>query len=417
MRRRLAALIVALALPASGAAQPIEIIGDVRVHGNHTTPDADILALAGLTIGDRATDAALAAAAARLRDSGRFDAVEVRKRYRAIADPTDILVILLVDEVPGVRDDNLIPGPLTRLRSRTQWLPVVRYDDGYGFTYGARVALHDVAGRGSRLAVPLTWGGTRQGGVDAAWTLGEGHALRIAGGASLSRRVNPHFDLAETRREGHVRVEQPLAPWLRVGGSARLAAVRFGGVEATVFTPGAEATVDTRIDPAFPRNAVHLQWRVERLSIDRRPRVTRTQADLRGYVGLIGPSVLAVRWLHVAARAALPPYEQSLLGGAARLRGYAAGHRAGDNLAAASAELRVPLTSPVGSGRLGVKGFVDAGTVYPSGAPLRGQHFERGAGGGVFMTWTAVHAGLDVAWPISSAARTPRWHFGLGLGF
>ena len=59
--------------------------------------------------------------------------------------------------------------------------------------------------------------------------------------------------------------------------------------------------------------------------------------------------MLAVRGLSITTDAPLPVYEQNLLGGAANLRGYDAGYKAGDNLAAASAELRIPLTSPLTS--------------------------------------------------------------------
>ena len=38
-------------------AQPApEVIVDVRVHGNHTTPDEEVLKLAGLSVGAPATD-------------------------------------------------------------------------------------------------------------------------------------------------------------------------------------------------------------------------------------------------------------------------------------------------------------------------------------------------------------------------
>jgi outer membrane protein assembly factor BamA len=67
--------------------------------------------------------------------------------------------------------------------------------------------------------------------------------------------------------------------------------------------------------------------------------------------------------------------------------------------------------------KLGVKGFVDAGTVYPHGARLSDQVFDRGAGGGVFMTWTVLRMGLDVAWPIGAPTNRPQWHFGLGVTF
>ena len=88
---------------------------------------------------------------------------------------------------------------------------------------------------------------------------------------------------------------------------------------------------------------------------------------MRGYVGLFGQMVLAVRGLSVTTDTPLPIYEQNLLGGAANLRGYEAGYKAGDNLAAASAELRIPITSPLNVGRFGVKAFVDWGTIYAVG--------------------------------------------------
>jgi hypothetical protein len=65
-------------------------------------------------------------------------------------------------------------------------------------------------------------------------------------------------------------------------------------------------------------------------------------------------------------------------------------------------------------GRFGVKAFVDAGTVYGAGGKLSDQRFDRGVGGGVWITATVLHAGLDVAWPQTGK---PRWHFGLGLAF
>ena len=37
------------------------VVAEVRVHGNHTTPDADVLAIAGEVIGHSATDALVAA--------------------------------------------------------------------------------------------------------------------------------------------------------------------------------------------------------------------------------------------------------------------------------------------------------------------------------------------------------------------
>jgi outer membrane protein assembly factor BamA len=418
--RRLLTVGIALLLFASGSARAqtpaIETLGEVRVHGNHTTPDADVLALAGLTVGAQVTDDLLQQAAAKLRSSGRFDDVEVRKRFRSIDNPSDILVILLVDEHATVSQDDLMPGPLKRLRGTGMWLPIVNYADGYGFTYGARVSFVDTLGPRSRISVPATWGGDRRIGVDAERTFDRGPFTRVAGGVSISRRVNPHFDIADTRREARLRAERALTTWLRVGGGARITNVRFGELDEQFVAQGIGAILDTRTDPSFPRNAIHVVAGVEQLRFDAGRRVARWSGDARGYVGLFGKTVLALRAAAIRASDPLPAYEQALLGGDSQLRGYAFGYRAGDNLTALSAEVRVPLNSPLDFGRLGVKGFVDFGTVYQSGAKLADQRFDRGIGGGVFLTAPIVSLSLDVAWP-NDGSRKPRWHFGLGVSF
>jgi outer membrane protein assembly factor BamA len=68
-------------------------------------------------------------------------------------------------------------------------------------------------------------------------------------------------------------------------------------------------------------------------------------------------------------------------------------------------------------GKFGVKAFIDAGTVYPHGARVTDREFDRGAGGGVFMSWAVLRMGVDVAWPIGGPTNKPQWHFGLGVTF
>jgi hemolysin activation/secretion protein len=137
-------------------------------------------------------------------------------------------------------------------------------------------------------------------------------------------------------------------------------------------------------------------------------------ADVRGYIATFGATVLALRAQVVETDAPLPASEQPLLGGTATLRGYRTGHRAGDNLASGSAELRVPLTSPLTVARFGVKAFVDVGSTWRASEPLRGQPFERGIGGGVYAGVAALVLNLDVAWAESGRARG---HVGLGVTF
>lgn len=392
------------------------ILGEVRVHGNHTTPDDEILRIAALRVGEPVSDAALDAAATRLRASGRFAGVEIRKRYRSLDDPSDILVIVLVDELPGASDDNPTPGPVDRFLSRTMWLPVLDYEEGHGFSYGARVSVVEPLGPRSRISAPLTWGGRRQIGVEVERRFERGPLTRLEAAATITRRVNPHFDIGDLRRELSLRAERAVVPWLRTGGGVRVTRTRFGDLDERYVAPFLEATIDTRLDPVFPSDALYATARVEQLRFAARS-VTRWAVDLRGYAGLWGSAVLAVRAAHVRASSAMPPYEQALIGGASSLRGYAAGHAAGDNLAAASVELRLPVTSPLSVGRMGVKTFVDTAAVYASGTGLRGQRFTRGAGAGVFVSIAMVRAGIDVAWPLDASRRKPRWHAALGVVF
>jgi hemolysin activation/secretion protein len=176
---------------------------------------------------------------------------------------------------------------------------------------------------------------------------------------------------------------------------------------------GAHVTFDTRIDPSFPRNAVLTQLGWERVAFPS-GHAGRTLLDARGFVGLFGSPVLALRAQMARADAALPPAEQPLLGGGSTVRGYRAGNRAGDSLAAVSAEIRVPLTSPLNFGRFGVKGFVDAGTVWLAAQRLADQPWDRGIGGGVFFGASVLTFDIDVAWPEHG---NPRAHFSLGVTF
>jgi outer membrane protein assembly factor BamA len=412
--------VAALIAAATVSAQPVETLGEVRVHGNHTTPDADVLALAGLTVGGPATDEVLRAAEEKLRQSGRFAGIEVRKRYRSIENPSDILVILLVDEHPGVAPDDLTPGPLKRFRSLGMWLPILDYVDGYGFTYGARLSFVDVLGRRSRISIPASWGGERRLGVTVDRAFERGLFTRLEGGFALTRRENPRYDVGDRRAEGLVRAERAFTTWLRAGGGARVTDVRFGQFDERFVAPAIDLTVDTRTDPAFPRNAVHAVTSLERLAFNERPDVTRWVADARGYIGLWRSSVLAMRAAISRVTGPLPTFEQPLLGGASMLRGYEFGYRTGDAAAAVSAEMRVPLTSPLNVGKLGVKAFIDTAAAAPYGTPLKDQRFDRAIGAGLFLTAPVFRLGLDVAWPserFGSSSRAPRWHFGLGVTF
>ena len=93
--------------------------------------------MAGVAVGDPFTPATLEAVADRLRRSGRFDSVEVLKRYASIADPTRISLVLLVNEGP-VRlewpdedDPSAEPKVVRRgVLGNLMWLPILQFEDG-----------------------------------------------------------------------------------------------------------------------------------------------------------------------------------------------------------------------------------------------------------------------------------------------
>jgi outer membrane protein assembly factor BamA len=416
---RALAVLLTCALSASAAAAQTSpgIVGEVRVHGNHTTPNADILAIIGEVVGKPATDQLIAEVEIRLERSGRFDGVEVRKRYRSIENPDDILLMVIVDEFPGIDALDItrgkVPSPVRRFWSSGMFMPILHSEDGYGFTYGMRVSFVDRLGSRSRVSVPLTWGGERQARVQLEKSFRSGPIERVAGDFGIGRRVNPHYGFSDRRVSLGGRVESAPARWLRFGAGGRRDDVRFADLADRVSRFGGDATIDTRVDPAFPRNAVHATFGIDRLTFDA-GRANQKKADVRGYLGLFGQTVLAVRGLSITTDTPLPIYEHNLLGGAANLRGYEAGIKAGDNLAAASAELRIPLTSPLNVGRFGVKAFVDWGTVYGVGEKLADQTFERGIGGGAYFHLTLVSISLDVA---RSRDGDTRYHFGMGVTF
>jgi outer membrane protein assembly factor BamA len=393
-------------------AQAPEKITEVRVHGNHTTPDTDILQISGLGAGVEPTEARLKDAEQKLRASHRFEGVELRKRYLSITDPSQVLVMIVVDEHPAVSATDLTPGALKKFRAMQMWLPILKHEDGYGFTYGARLAFKDSLGDRSRVSVPMTWGGERRIGLDAERSF-DGPISVVRGGVSLYRRVNPHFELPDRRTEARVEADKLLTPWLRAGVGARVANVEFGpDYDARHSAAGFHTVVDTRIDPSFPRNAIDTQIGWERLHFG--DSAGRWNTDARGYIGVGGSLVLALRAQLIKADASLPFAEQSLLGGSGTVRGYPTGHRAGDNLLASSAELRIPLNSPLTFGRFGLKAFVDAGTAWNDGARHDDEPFDRGIGGGVYIGGGPFIIDLDIAKPRTGNVRA---HFGMGVTF
>ena len=146
--------------------------------------------------------------------------------------------------------------------------------------------------------------------------------------------------------------------------------------------------------------------------------MNRFRADARGFVPLIRQSVLALRVYSETADRTLPPYERSLLGGATdqrgTLRGFRAGFVAADNLFTTSAEIRIPISSPLSVGRLGVNVFFDAGAPFDRGQKLRDAKFYRGVGAGAWFSVAFLKLNLDVARGLGEGTRA---HLSTGFTF
>ena len=397
-----------------------EVVSELRVHGNYSIPDADVVRLAGVEPGDEIGPGALETIAARLRASDRFDDVDVRKRYMSLTRTDAVALILLVRERPApVRG-----GPLVRALSaasrRTLLLPMLDYTEGHGLTYGARLTLVDVLGERGKLSAPLTVGGTRQAALELEKRFDAGPVHTVRGGVSASRLENPHYRVGDRRVSVWLGADRRIVDALRISAEVGWADVRFGPIDEPLATYQVAMEVDTRRNPGFPRDAVFVRAGWQWLDPGRRGApISMPRVDARGFLGLSGRTVLAVRARYQGASAAVPAYAQPLLGGVGSggvvaVRGQRLGARAGDRLAAASVELRLPLTSPLSFGTLGVRLFFDTGATYSVTERLGRTRFSQGAGAGVFFNAAFLTLQFDAAHDLRGGARL---HVGTGVSF
>jgi hypothetical protein len=400
---------LALVAVLGDAPQP-ETIAAVQVHGNTVTSDDEVRRIAGIASGMPFDADTIAAVAERLRASKRFKSVEVLKRFASISDPSQILIVIIVDEgavhIEMTGDPNHPTRVVRNRLPRLLILPVLGVEDGYGGTYGVRVALPDPAGKRSRLAFPLTWGGVKKAAAEFEQSIEHAPVDKVLAGGSISRVTNPLYEQDDERVRVWARAERELAGHaLRAGSTVGWQRVDFASLADRFVQVDADVIVDTRVDPALPRNAVFGRAAWEHLRFSDGRGINRTDLDGRGYVGLFGQNVLAVRALRRDASEPLPPYLQPLLGGLANLRGFRAGTAAGDTLVAGSMELIVPLSPALSFARIGVSTFADTGTVYDKGGRLADQHFKQGYGVGVWMTAAFLRLTVAVAHGRGSSTR------------
>src|SRR4029079_2418758 len=98
---------------------------------------------------------ALDTVAARVRPAKRFEHVQVLKRFASIEDPSQIMLVIIVDEGPVkivTTGDPDHPTRVVRKRGPNLLvLPILGREDGYAVTAGARLTLPDKFGKRSRI--------------------------------------------------------------------------------------------------------------------------------------------------------------------------------------------------------------------------------------------------------------------------
>jgi hypothetical protein len=398
-----------------------EVVIEIVVHGNAYLRDDEVLRLAGVKVGQTLAPDGLREIEQRLKASDHFETIEVKKRYRSLDDSgSDVALILLVHEKPGLTSETVPEAPRwetwARFKKRLMFLPILGYDDGYGFTYGGRVSTIGLLGARERLSVPATWGGTRRIALEAERTFKSGPLSRIESTFGIWQKENPRFEIDDQRVEWTARAERSFARMIRTGVRTSWSTVEFGAIDDDLRTFGADVALDTRGDPAFPRNAVVLGagWTALDVKSLDQP-IQRYTSEARGYLGVIRQAVLAGRIQYSAADRTLPPYERLLLGGSSTLRGFATGTFDGDRMLVTSAELRVPITSVLSGAKLGVTAFMDASKIFDAGQKLKDAAWHQGAGGGVFLIATIVRINLDVARGLKNG--DTRVHLSSGFSF
>ena len=396
-----AAAVLSPALPALSQTPtpPSELVVELRVHGNYSLSDEEVLQIAGVAVGDRVTVADVAGIRQRLIDSGRFGAVEVLRRYRSLTPTDRVMLVLSVQQWTSASDKLLL-------------LPELLYNENEKFSFGGRVAAKSLLGGGELISIPVTYGGVDQVAIEVTRDWDSGY--RFGGTVSARRFENPHARVDDSRLGGAVFVERRLSGAVQARLEGAYADVEFGSMSESLWTYGANLSFDTRPNVSFPYDAVVVRVGWQRVDPATGVAANRFRFEIATYKTLVGQAVLATRAVLHTTDAPLPAYERPYVGGMVSLRGYRAGSLGGDSVAFGGAEIRVPVTTSFSVARFGISVFWDIGTAYSYGLPISRAQFENGVGAGVFLVAPLVRLNLDVANNLEGDTRV---HFGLGFRF
>jgi len=378
-----------------------EIVDSVRLHGNFTVSDDELLRIAGISVGTDLGNISLPEVEKRILASGHFESATVTKRYPSLTDTEHVVLLIQVQEKPKVK-------------SKFMMMPILSGSDEYGLTYGARLSAIGLFGSRERVSFPLTWGGVREAAVEVESPRPVPGFGSFLAGASINRKENPHFEIGDLRKDFMAGARNRVGP-LVYEVAAGWTDVDFGDLHDRFLSYGAHVALDTRQDANLPRDAVYLGFGWHRMALaDMRPDFNLYQTDIRGYKGLWGQAILAAQVLYDKADGPLPDYERPFLGGASTLRGHEPGEFVGDNRVVSSVELRLPVTSPLAIYHAGFDAFWDSGAVFNHGQSLRDADFKHGVGAGVFFLIAGFGFKVDVAHDLNDSFRV---HFSTGFRF
>jgi len=378
-----------------------ETLVEVRFRGNFTIPDETLLKMAGIEVGSASNDLNPEGIRQKLLDKGRFEWVEVTKRYLSIARNDEVVLVITVKEKESARN-------------KFMYMPILAGSDEYGFTYGLRGTAKNLLGFQEKISIPLTWGGVRRAEVEGEFELNNPVISKLTATVGASQKEHPYYEINDFRKEINVKIERRMKVF-ELNAQSGWTDVDFDDRGGDFATVGAGFVFDNRQDVNFPRNAIYTDIAWKRLSLlDAERGINVYTVDLRGYKGLFGQSILAGQFYYSGVDAPLPDYERPFLGGATTLRGYKPGAFIGDNIATASLELRLPLTSLRRIYRSGVAMFFDSGAAYDHGESLGNAKFNHGTGIGAFFLIMGFGVKVDVAYNTHDAFRV---HFNSGFRF
>ena len=301
------------------------------------------------------------------------------------------------------------------------FFPILNYDDGYGWTYGGQTAIVDALGKGTRVSVPLSWGGTRRAAIEADRTFKTGPLTRLTGSFGITQRENPHFEVDDRRTE----LDGPApsggcSTWLTLGGELGRTDVRFLPARTRASGRPAPTPRSTRgATRRFPRTRSSPASRgagsirsasrrsaaaIDRYRFDARgfKRLVRAERDRRpcrvrhGVGAAAAIRAMAARRLE-PARASSPGPSPATSGCSGRPSCACRSRRRSASAASASTSSWTAARSRLSARRI-------------SDAPL-----HKSGGAGFFLIAAVLQLNFEVSHSIDG--KSTRFHFGTGFSF